>query len=49
LAGRSFTCSSLVGRVAVDSLDTDLPALLGDGVLSLAVAPCILGVGGLFL
>jgi hypothetical protein len=44
-----LTCSSLVGRVAVDSLDADLPVLFGDGVLSPVVALLALGVGGLFL
>jgi hypothetical protein len=43
------TCSSLLGRAVVDSLDADLLALFGDGVLSTDVAPLVLGVGGLSL
>ena len=40
-------CSSLLGRAVVGSLDADLLALFGDGVLS--IAPLALGVGGLSL
>jgi hypothetical protein len=39
----------LFGRAVVDSLDADLLALFGDGVLSTDVAPLVLRVGGLSL
>jgi hypothetical protein len=39
----------MVVRAVVDSLDADLLALFGDGVLSTDVAPLALGVGGLFV